>query len=92
MADFPANMYTVPTPLLEGGSPSVTITMPAEALASQAIAAGTTYNYLMIGYDTVFPLVPTVWYVVGTPDLTGALSGNPTINAATIRQLLAWVG
>lgn len=91
MADFPANDYSFASAYaLSEGVASMNLTTPAETLE----ASGSTppvYHYVMLGYDTVFPLAETMWPVTGTPDLTGASSGNPTINAATIRIFKSWV-
>jgi len=73
-----------------------TIEYDGQAFTPAAWAPGpvggssTTTYYLMLGYDTVVPTAPTVWQVTGTPDTTGASSGNPTINAATIRVISTW--
>ena len=86
MADFNASAYVAP----DNGTCTAATSFKVIANAEINTIAEVTRYYLMYGFDTVFPLVPTVWTVVGAPDLTGALSGNPTINAATIRELFAW--
>lgn len=89
MADFNAEFFADGlTPLVEATS-SMIVTMPAEDLSLAGGATLTVY-YLMIGWDSVTPTAITVWQVTGSPDTTGASSGNPTIDAATIRILKTW--
>lgn len=91
MADFPAeNLATIAFVPLTEATVTYQLNTAAEFLALPTLSP-TTY-YLMLGYDTIAVTTPTVWTVTGTPDITGALSGNPTINAATIRVLGIWIG
>lgn len=82
MATFDANS-SAPV-ASSNGNPTYAVTKSAE---TPFPVTSPTYEYVMIGFDTISVLVPTVWTVTGTPDSTGAFSGNPTINAATIRIL-----
>lgn len=89
MADFSAeNLMTSAFLPLSEASVTYQLNTAAEYLA-QPLVPSTTY-YLMLGYDSILVTVPTVWTVTGSPDTTGAFSGNPTINAATIRVLGIW--
>lgn len=88
MADFAAqSLAIVGFGTLTEATNIFNLVTSAESLAS---GSGVTTYYLMIGWDTVVPTAETVWQVTSTPDLTGASSGNPTINAATIRILKVW--
>lgn len=92
MADFPAQeLMTAAVGTLYEASVTYDLRTPAEFFAGVGTGGASLTNYyLMIGWDTVTPTAITVWQVTGAPDTTGASSGNPTINAATIRILKAW--
>ena len=85
MATFDANSSA---PVASAnGNPTYSVTATAEAPFP---TSSPTLHYEMLGYDTIVPTAPTVWLVTGAPDTTGAQSGNPTINAATIRVVSSW--
>ena len=89
MADFAAEALAINGfSTLYEGTPVYNLVTPAESLFS--VGATVTSYYLMIGWDSVVPTAITVWQVTGAPDTTGASSGNPTINATTIRILKSW--
>lgn len=89
MADFAAESLAINGfSTLYEATPVYNLVTPAEFFTTGG--ASLTSYYLMIGWDTVVPTATTIWQVTGAPDTTGASSGNPTINAATIRVLKSW--
>ena len=89
MADFAAEqLASVGFSTLYEATNSYNLTVSAEFLFTGG--ANLTNYYLMIGWDSVNTSSTTVWQVTGAPDTSGASSGNPTINASTIRILKSW--
>lgn len=89
MADFNAEaLAQAAVSTLYEATQSMLVTTPAEYFVCSG-GTVTTY-YLMIGWDSITPTAITVWQVTGSPDTAGASSGNPTIDATTIRILKTW--